>query len=129
MGKPDWVHHRLFPLAVLACLCLSAAAARAQDPVGVEAAFGNTIVSTYANGDTARLWLDRDGSYRGMGRRGDPSRGRWLEKDDKLCLRQVRPLPMPVAFCTPIVQQGVGAMWSATSVFGEPLTVALVAGR
>ena len=129
MGKPGCVPRRLFPLALVASLCLAAVAVHAQDPVGVEAAFGNTIVSTYANGDTARLWLDRDGSYRGMGRRGDPSRGRWMEKDDKLCLRQLRPLPMPLAFCTPIIQQGVGAMWSATSVFGEPLIVALVAGR
>jgi hypothetical protein len=33
----------------------------------LEAAFGNTIVSTYANGDTAKLWLERNGRYRGSG--------------------------------------------------------------
>ena len=130
MGEAGRATRRLRPIAILAGLSLlGPAAARAEAPVGLQAAFGNTIVSTYANGDTARLWIDRDGVYNGRGRRGDASRGHWVEKNGKLCFKQARPLPIPVPFCTAIIPQGVGATWPATSVFGEPLSVALVAGR
>jgi hypothetical protein len=103
--------------------------ALALTPAAMEPAFENTIVSTYEDGRTARLWLDPDGRYRGEGRNHDPSNGKWTIKGEKLCLKQSRPVPVPFAFCTPIVQGGVGTAWSTKSVFGEPLKVELVSGR
>ncbi len=111
--------------AALGC----AAPARALTPAVLTPAFENTIVSTYDDGRSARLWLDTDGRYRGVGRNGDASSGRWKIKADKICLRQGRPIPMLVSFCTPIIEGGVGTAWKTKSVFGEPLTVELVAGR
>ena len=108
---------------------MNAASASALTAEALAPAFVNTIVSTYEDGRTARLWLDTDGRYRGEGRKGDPSSGRWKIKDDKLCLRQGRPIPVLVSFCTPIVEGGVGTAWTTKSVFGEPLKVELVAGR
>ena len=35
----------------------------------VEAAFGNTVVTTYPDGRTQLLWLSRDGAYTAKGRR------------------------------------------------------------
>lgn len=104
---------------------LVAAMPAAAAPTGLDAAFGATIVSTYPDGRTARLWLHRDGSYTARGRRGDPSSGRWTPRGDKLCLKQRRPFPAPFSFCTPMVEGGMGTRWSAKAPTGEPITVKL----
>jgi hypothetical protein len=131
MGSDD--RHRFRPLRtvsfVAALALLPAAPALANAPAGLEEAFDNTIVSTYDNGDQARLWLDRDGTYRGEGRRGDASSGHWSVKGEKLCFKQSHPLPIPFSFCTAMVTGGVGSAWKARSVFGEPLSVELAPGR
>jgi hypothetical protein len=116
-------------LACVMALSVSTSSALADDAIGMEAAFGNTIVSTYPDGRIAKLWLDRNGDFHGLGRTGNHYSGRWNRKGDKLCLRQERPIPIPFHFCTPIVQGGVGATWQATSVGGDPLTVKIVPGR
>jgi len=99
----------------------------ADEAASLSAAFDSTIVSTYADGRTAKLWLDSDGRYRGIGKSGDASSGRWTVKRDKLCLKQDRPLPVPVSYCTPIPKNA--GIWAARSVFGESLSVELVKGR
>ncbi len=95
----------------------------------LEAAYANTLVSTYPDGRTARLWLNRDGTYTGEGRSGRSSAGVWERRGTELCMRQRRPVPVPVRYCTPIVSGGVGTQWRARAVTGEPITVSLVAGR
>ena len=128
--------HRLVSVGLVSVMSAAAAGSALADgpvvadgPPGLEQAFDNTIVSTYANGDRARLWINRDGGYRGEGRRGDASSGRWYVKGGKLCLKQSRPLPIPLAFCSALITGGVGTVWTAKSVFGEPLTLQLAAGR
>ncbi len=117
-------------LLLAAALALAAAPVLAQpaDP-RVEAAFGNTIVSTYPDGRTGRLWLERDGSYRGTGRRGLESRGTWRVRGEELCLRQRRPFPAPFNFCTALVQGGIGTRWTGRAPTGETIRNELVAGR
>ena len=46
---------------------VAAPAAAAEEPASLAAVFDNTIVSTYGDGRNAKLWLDRDGRYRGLG--------------------------------------------------------------
>jgi hypothetical protein len=110
--------------AAVACVLCAAA-----PPPQLEAAFHNTIVSTYPDGRQARLWLNKDGSYRAQGRRHDPSHGTWTVKGDQICLHQHKPATVPIAYCTAIPSGEVGSHWSAKSVFGDPLRVQLVAGR
>ncbi len=110
------------PFACVVVLCGAA-------PSPIDAAFGGTIVSTYPDGRTAELYLQRDGSYTARGRRGDPSNGRWKLNDDKLCLSQSSPLPVPFAFCTPIPAGNLRSAWSAKAVTGETIRVRLVKGR
>lgn len=117
----------LFTAAVLTAF--AAAPATAAEPTGLEAAFRATIVSTYPDGRTARLWLHQDGSYTARGRRGDLSSGRWTQKGEKLCMKQRRPLPVPFSFCTPMVEGGIGTTWAATAVSGEPVKVRLEPGE
>lgn len=92
-------------------------------------AFGNTLVSTYPDGRTARTWLSADGRYEGQGRRGGASSGVWRVRDGRVCLTQRRPIPFPRAFCTPIVRGEIGSRWSARAVTGETVQMELRAGR
>lgn len=108
------------------------AALTVQATPGVEAlrpAFGNTLVSIYPDGRRAHLWLAPDGTYTGRGRTGGRSTGVWEVDDGEVCMRQRRPIPVPVRFCTPIVRGGVGTRWTAKAVTGETITVELAAGR
>ena len=110
---------------LIAAILASPAMATPQlDPV-----FGNTLEMTYPDGRLARLWLDRDGSYRGVNWHGRTSSGRWFVKPGKVCMKQKRPLPMPISFCTPLVAGSVGAAWGGRAVSGEPIRIRLVAGR
>jgi hypothetical protein len=116
-------------LCGLAAAQCASAAETSADSSAVHRAFGNTIVSTYPDGRTGELWLAPGGAYTAKGRRGDPSRGHWRVKGDRLCLTQVRPIPALGSFCTPIPEAGMGKPWSAKAVTGEAITVKVVEGR
>jgi hypothetical protein len=88
-------------------------------------AFGATVVSTYPDGRTALLWLNKDGTYTAKGRRRTPSSGTWTLKDDKVCLGQIKPIRAPFKFCTALPS---GASWKAKAVTGEPITVKITPG-
>lgn len=109
-GRAAW---SFLPMLLTSLLFAVALQAGAADPL--QAAYANTLVSTYPDGRTARLWLNADRTYTGQGRRGGRSSG--------------RPLPSPMRYCTPIMSGGVGARWRAKAVTGEPITVEVVAGR
>ena len=115
--------------AAAAARALAAAPASAAEPADLQPAFSNTIVSTYPDGRTAKLWLNADGTYRGQGRRGKPSSGRWTLKGEEICLKQSKPFPAPMSYCAPIRRGGVGTSWSGKAVTGEPIKITLVAGR
>lgn len=120
-------------LAIAVFAAALASAPPAEDAAPSEAdlapAFGNTLLSTYPDGRTARMWMQRGGTYEGQGRRGGRSSGVWRVRDGQVCFSQRRPLPMPGAFCTPIVPGGIGASWTAKAMTGETIRVALIAGR
>jgi hypothetical protein len=119
-------------LALSLCAGPAAQAADTIHPAGVKAqlveeAFGSTIVSTFPDGREGKLWLQRDGAYTAMGRRHNLSSGTWQIKDDKLCMRQHAPFPVPFLFCTAIPPGG-DKPWSGKSPTGEPVTIRLVKG-
>ena len=117
---------RLLSIALAAAMVAAYSPAQAT---GLDEAFDNTIVSTYPDGRTAELWLNRDGSYTAEGRRHDRSSGHWTVKGAKVCLRQSKPWAPPFSFCTPTFQGGVGSTWTAKAVTGEQIHVKLIAGR
>lgn len=104
-------------------------AAPASSSASVQKAFGNTIVSTYPDGRKGELWLQAGGAYTAEGRRGDMSSGHWTVKGSQLCLKQAKPIGVPISFCTPIPSSGLSGTWSAKAVSGETITVKLVKGR
>jgi hypothetical protein len=96
----------------------------------LDAAFGNTIVSTYPSGRSAKLWLEQDGTYSARGAKGAPSGGTWSTKDGGLCLKQRKPYPAPVTYCSSIPENAkIGTVWDAKSLKNEPLKNRIEAGR
>lgn len=93
----------------------------------LEPAFRNTLQITNEDGRVSRMWLDRDGRYRGHGR--IRSSGVWRVRDGELCFSQRRPILIPISFCTPMVDGDVGARWSTRSATGERIIVEIVRGR
>lgn len=116
------------PTAVALAAALLAGPALAAAPAVLEPAFAGTIVSTYPDGRTAKLWLERGGAYRGEGRSGRRSSGRWTLKGERICFRQSRPLPIPVVHCAP-VPSGDAAAWTGKAVTGEPIRLHLLPNR
>jgi hypothetical protein len=106
-----------------------ASQAAAPTEADLAPAFGNTLLSTYPDGRTARMWLQHDGTYEGQSRRGGLSRGVWHVHDGQVCFSQRRPVPLPGSFCTPIVPGGIGNSWSTRAMTGETIRVSLLAGR
>jgi hypothetical protein len=95
----------------------------------VDAAFGNTILSTYPDGRTGELWLHPDGSYTAEGRKGDPSSGHWSTKGEKLCLKQSKPMSSLISFCSAVPANGLRDGWTSKAVTGETIKVRLVHGK
>jgi hypothetical protein len=95
----------------------------------VQAAVGNTIISTYPDGRTAELWLQADGAYTGKGRKGDQLGGRWTIKADKLCMRQSRPFAIFFSFCAVIPDVGLNVAWPSRAPTGEAITIRVVPGK
>lgn len=98
-------------------------------PPDLAPAFAGTIVSTYPDGRTGRLWLRSNATYVGRGRRSEPSAGHWRIAGQRLCLKQSRPFPIPFSYCAPLPAAGVTSGWSGRAVTGEPITITLVPGR
>jgi len=113
-------------VGALSAAILSAGATQASP---LDAAFGNTILSTYPDGRTGELWLHPDGSYTAEGRKGDPSSGHWSTKGEKLCLKQSKPMSSFIAFCTAVPANGLRDGWTSKAVTGETIKVKLVHGR
>ena len=95
----------------------------------VAAAFGNTIVTTYPDGRTQRIWLHPDGRWSGLSRTRRDLAGKWTVKGEKVCLRQQTPPTLPFSYCTPFPPDArVGAVWAAKDFGGTPIQMKLVGG-
>lgn len=119
----------LVAAALFVALAAPPAAAANSAHSRLEPAFKGTIVSTYPDGRTAKLWLNADGTYRGVGRRRLPSSGVWSVKGEKVCLKQKKPRAAPFAYCTPMPQAGAGKSWTGRAVTGERIRISVVPGR
>jgi hypothetical protein len=90
-------------------------------PPAIQKAFTGTIVSTYPDGRTAKLWMEPSGDYTSMGRRHELHHGHWSVKGDKVCFRRGI-----FGYCTPIPSESA---FTTKAVTGETIQVRLVPGR
>jgi hypothetical protein len=122
---------RVLPAAYALFLGLNAEAGTAAQPQprGVPVAFGNTVKALYPDGKHQRIWIKADGTWDAIGRRGKPSSGKWTQKGEKVCLKQVKPFPAPFSYCTRFpADGGVGAVWTSKDMAGEPIKLTVVKG-
>src|SRR6201746_850551 len=57
----------------------------------VSAAFGNTVLTIDPDGRSRKIWLQPDGTWTGLSRRGLDLAGKWKVDGDKVCLSQSKP--------------------------------------
>jgi hypothetical protein len=88
------------PLLFLAILVAAPFGAQAADEssANVKAAFGNTLLTIDPDGRTRKIWLQPDGTWTGLSRRGLALAGTWKTKGDKVCLSQSKPA-LPGSMC------------------------------
>jgi hypothetical protein len=81
---------KLLLIATLVAAPLGAQAA-APPSANVSAAFGNTVLTIDPDGRSRKIWLQPDGTWTGLSRRGLDLAGKWKVDGDKVCLSQSKP--------------------------------------
>jgi len=82
------------PIVLLLAAVLAAplaAHSAAAPPENVKAAFGNTVLTIDPDGRSRKIWLQPNGTWTGLSRRGLDLAGKWTVKGDKVCLSQSKP--------------------------------------
>ena len=119
-------------LAAAALLAFSAtfAIAAAEDPMASR--YGNTVVTTTADGKPAgNAYYDADGKVSRKTPDGKEVKGTWKLEGDKLCVTQTDPAPAADAkpTCLPFAAHKDGDTWDVTLPDGTKLKATLKAGR
>lgn len=109
------------PATLFLAAIMATPGAAAVPTAGVDAAFGNTVLTIDPDGRSRKIWLKPDGTWTGLSRRGLDLAGTWKVKADKVCLKQSKPrLPGSMCETFPTVF-GVSAQASDPSVKGVRL--------
>jgi hypothetical protein len=110
-------------IAAAFSVALLAGAAHADD---MDAAYGNTLVVTEPNGAALRYYFEPDGTFTASIPDGTTMRGRWEIAGEQLCFLP----PSGERICAPFVSgKVVGDVWEQLGTQGQPISVAIVAGR
>jgi hypothetical protein len=116
-------------LAVAGYAAFAALNAQAADLSVIAPAFGNTVVSTYPDGRSQRIWLHPDGSWDGKSRSGVVLAGHWRLSNGRVCLRQSKPPTLPFSYCAAFPEHAEpGAQWPSHDVLGHPIVLSLEKG-
>ena len=81
-------------MLLLLAVFLAAPLAAHADAAGsenVKAAFGNTVLTIDPDGRSRKIWLQPNGTWTGLSRRGLDLAGKWTVQGDKVCLSQSKP--------------------------------------
>lgn len=117
---------RIWGAALFVLVAMSAVSAKAD----IASAFGNTVLSRYADGGWVKHWFERDGTYRAEFSSGHTISGQWRIEGDKICLNRIRPAIMMISrFCSPMIEARVGETWPSRDPLGRRVTNELVRGR
>ena len=118
----------VFALAFLAQAVFPCGAIAEDSPNPVAATFGNTVVSVYPDGRSQKIWMNPDGTWTGLSRRGNPLAGKWTVKGEKVCLRQSHPPTLPISFCQ-VLPADPNAGVDSTDLLGTKTHLKLVKGH
>lgn len=138
LARPPQRHVRLARVSTISVIIRAGAAgyaafaalnAQAAEPPPVAAAFGNTVVSSYPDGTSQKIWLHADGTWNGISRKNTELSGHWTQRGDKVCMRQSHPPTLPISYCTPLpASSQPGVRWTGRDVAGRQITLSLVKG-
>jgi hypothetical protein len=104
-----------------------AAHAAAAPPANVDSAFGNTVLTIDPDGRSRKIWLQPDGTWTGLSRRGLDLAGKWTVQGDKVCLSQSKPRLLG-SMCQKIPTE-LGLAVEAKDPTGKLVRVKLVKGH
>ena len=94
----------------------------------MDAAFGNTIVTTYPDGAVSKVYLEPDGSYRSIARDGREDVGTWKAEKGRLCYYpDGAPKGRPI--CAVGLNKKVGDTWKVFQDDGASIKITIAAGR
>ena len=116
---------RTLAVATVAVACLLASPVRAD----IDAAFGNTVLSRYADGGWVKHWFNPDGTYAAQFSDGRRLTARWSVRGERLCLTNIRPNMLIPRFCTEMIDADVGETWQSRDPLGRRVNNVLIAGR
>jgi len=112
----------------LACLIAMAAPASADT---WDAAYNNTVVSTYADGRVVKVYVNADHTYSLLLPDGKTTiKGTWADSDGKSCFTATDPAPKPgdKPVCFPDMVHKVGEPYAGEDATGK-FTSVIQAGR
>jgi hypothetical protein len=81
-----------------ALLAVPPSAHAAPPSADISAAFGNTLLTIDPDGRSRKIWLQPDGTWTGLSRRGLALAGKWTLDGEKVCLTQSKPA-LPGSVC------------------------------
>ena len=117
---------RTLAVATVSAACLLASPVRAD----INAAFGNTVLSRYADGGWVKHWFNPDGTYAAQFSDGRRLSARWSVRGERVCLTHIRPRIMLIPrFCTTMIDADVGETWHSRDPLGRRVQNVLLAGR
>ncbi len=102
----------------------------AASDAAMSAAFGNTVISRYADGGWVKHWFERGGGYSAEFSDGRRIRGSWRVEGERLCLNDIQPSIMLIRrFCSPMVEVRQGETWASRDPLGRRVQNQLIPGR
>jgi hypothetical protein len=124
----------LLGAGALVAMSLAGAVMAADDPMA--GAYGNTVVVTNAKGETSKIWINQDGTYKAEAN-GKSGTGKWALKDGnkKYCATPDLPADAPAGTAAPKEAcsefkgpHKVGDTWKQKDADGKAITVEIKAG-
>lgn len=126
---------RKIALGLAVAAGLIGAAIAADDPMA--GAYDNTVVVTNAKGEKTKLWIAKDGTYKGENAKGEKFTGKWALKENNTKYCSTPDLPANAPKDTPAPKEScsefkgphkAGDKWEQNDANGEKVTVEIVAG-
>jgi len=125
----------LWGVGALVAASLTGAAIAAEDPMA--GAYGQTVIVTNAKGESYKLWINKDGTYKVETAKGEKGTGKWALKDNNTKYCGTPDLPAGAPAGTPAPKEScsefkgahkAGDKWEQNDAVGEKITVEMKAG-
>lgn len=126
---------RKIALSAVLAFGLAGAAIASDDPMA--GAYGNTVLVTNAAGETTKLWIAKDGTYKFETAKGEKGTGKWSLKDNNTKYCSTPDLPAAAPKGTPAPKEScsefkgahkAGDKWTQKDADGKDITVEIKAG-